>query len=68
MKELSPAFVAEIEHVPAPTAVSVVPDIVHTEVVVELKLTAPVPEPPEVESAAVPPTVKADKGLIVRVA
>ena len=35
LKELSPAFVAEIEQVPAPTAVSVVPEMVHTDVVEE---------------------------------
>ncbi len=68
LKELSPAFVAEIAHVPALTAVNVVPDIVQTEVVVELKLTEPVPDPPDVERVAVPPTVIADKGLIVSVA
>ena len=53
---------------PAPTAVNVVPDTVQTAGVEEAKVTAPVPEPPEVESAAVPPTISADTGLIVNVA
>ena len=38
---------------PAPTTVSVVPLIVHTEVESCLKVIAPEPEPPEVVSAMV---------------
>ena len=68
MKELSLAFVAEIEQVPADTADKVVPEIVQIEVVLEEYETAPVPEPPLVESDAVPPTIIADTGLMVSVA
>ena len=68
LKELSLAFVAEIEHVPADTAVKVVPETVQIEVVPEEYETAPMPEPPLVDSDAVPPTIIAETGLIVSVA
>jgi hypothetical protein len=61
---LSPAFVAVIEQFPAETADKVLPETEQIDVVVELKVTAPVPDPPVVEREAVPPTVSAETGLI----
>ena len=55
---------AEREQVPAPTAESVVPETVQTEVVVEVKLTAPLPDPPVVARDADPPTRSAEIALI----
>ena len=41
---------------PAAIAVTTFPETVHVDAVVELKVTAPVPDPPEVERVAVDPT------------
>jgi hypothetical protein len=61
---LSAAFVAVIAQLPADTADKVVPDTVQIEVVVDVKETDPVPEPPVVASGAVLPTLNGEIALM----
>jgi hypothetical protein len=65
---LSPAFVAVIEQFPAETADKVLPETEQIDVVVELKVTAPVPDPPEVDRGEELPTTNAERALMEKAA
>ena len=56
--ELSAALVALIVQVPTATARTTVPETVQIDVVSEVNVTAPVPEPPVVERLANTPTAR----------
>ena len=61
---LSAAFVAVIAQLPADMPDKVEPETVQIEVVVDVNETNPVPEPPEVASEAVLPTLNGEIALI----
>ena len=60
----SPAFVAVIEQVPGAIGVSVVPETVQILSELEVKLIAPLPEPPDAANCNVVPTVSAGNGKL----